>query len=723
VCAKDGAIHLHDVSLARSDGTTPNEQYYKWQLVQGLIQSGLFPADCIGTELSVPRGSRGSTSLFIDVVLFADNSWIEIYNDLVGTKRPSRTWDELLSLIIGCGEIKDDRRDDPDTTIARQLVPALASASSAYTIGFYYNRGHLVVFSRSVDDAGVQLRRLDPVKEGAGSGVRALNTAVPDSYSQFPSQGLVLGRGSESRSQSREDRTVHDLDITSSRSQEVVKSALESITRTLDQVSMGSEQGYRIVVETLATKIFDEKRSDAQGRLLDFYMTAEERPVGGKRPTGAVKIFMDRMRSLHQDALATYPGILSSNAIVFSDPSHLRIVGEVVQSFQDISFMNSTLSDLYQVVFYNFAAPLSKAQQAQFVTPLQVIDFMVKLVGPRRGEDVCDPTMGVADFLAETFRYRSGLMQGDKTGENVAGEDPGGDDERLYGVDNDQNMRMLAALNMLLNGDGRATLIHEPDTGSLDHKMAINSATGTVHTVALDSTENALGAWDLGQGSGDTLKTFDVVLTNPPFGDQRALKLNDPVQGAKNKSIANLYEISQHVSGNQIDRGLLFLENAIQILKPGGRFAIILSTSLAGVKEYEAARRWLLSKVRLVAIFDLPPNIFAETGVPTTILVGYKATQEDLQALQQGPYELFTKKIERVGFFKATRKRAALLLPKYQIDQETGVVAHDPTSGTPILDQEFDEIIDDFDLWVKTQEPALQTAFSRVSASTRTPSS
>ena len=59
-------------------------------------------------------------------------------------------------------------------------------------------------------------------------------------------------------------------------------------------------------------------------------------------------------------------------------------------------------------------------------------------------------------------------------------------------------------------------------------------------------------------------------------------------------------------------------------IKDGGRFGIIISNSIASNKNFEFVREWLLEKVRLVALFDLPSNIFAETGVNTTIIIGYK---------------------------------------------------------------------------------------------------
>ena len=46
-------------------------------------------------------------------------------------------------------------------------------------------------------------------------------------------------------------------------------------------------------------------------------------------------------------------------------------------------------------------------------------------------------------------------------------------------------------------------------------------------------------------------------------------------------------------SGNWIDLGLVFLENAYRILKENGRMGIILSNSIASVDRWNTAREWL----------------------------------------------------------------------------------------------------------------------------------
>ena len=55
----------------------------------------------------------------------------------------------------------------------------------------------------------------------------------------------------------------------------------------------------------------------------------------------------------------------------------------IVNQFQIYSFIRSTNTDLYQLIFYKFASEFSKVEKKQFTTPLRIIDFMVKIINPK----------------------------------------------------------------------------------------------------------------------------------------------------------------------------------------------------------------------------------------------------------------------------------------------------------------------------------------------------
>jgi type I restriction enzyme M protein len=199
---------------------------------------------------------------------------------------------------------------------------------------------------------------------------------------------------------------------------------------------------------------------------------------------------------------------------------------------------------------------------------------------------------------------------------------------------------------------------------------------------------------------------FDVVLTNPPFGEDRAFVPRDRYD----EEIMQCYELWDEYGAGKIDMGVLFLENAYRILNTNGRMGIVLSNSIASIDSHKIAREWLMKKMRIVAIFDLPANVFAETGVNTSIIVAYKPETKELDKLQAQNYEIFFKAIERVGYEVKTKKRVKYFEKTYKINYSTFDVEINP-DGSAKIDEEFTETIDEFKDWCLSQEKMLTDLF------------
>ncbi len=363
--------------------------------------------------------------------------------------------------------------------------------------------------------------------------------------------------------------------------------------------------------------------------------------------------------------------------------------------------MSSHKTDLYQLVFYKFAPEFSRNANAQFVTPLPLIDFLVNIVNPRNGETVIDPTVGIADFLSVSYVNSNSKL----------------DDNNIFGMDIDEQMVMLATLNMLLNGDGNAKIESKTGYGSLLSKFDYKG-----EVLELIPSMNQKGNWD-NRPDDNQLKKFDVVLTNPPFGEDRAFVPKD----AKDLEMIQCYELWHLYSNkgeeltevkkkktekqaNKIDLGIVFLENAYRILKENGRMGIVISNSIASIDSHKIARKWLMDKMRIVAIFDLPANVFAETGVNTSIIVAYKPNQKELTKLKAQNYEVFFRGIEKVGYEVKTSKRVKFFSPNYKINYENFEIEID-SDGRALVDEEFTITISDFKKWCLKQEKSLQDIF------------
>jgi len=677
-------VHLNigeEYSIKSQKGE-PNEEYYKWQFFYALINSGLYSKDYLDCEVSFPKGNKNSAPIKLDGAIFDDKEWFNYYKKFHASKDQDAL-DWLRKHLIGVIEFKKENSKDVETVFNQQLKAGMKESEADFCIGFLYDTERLYIFQQK----NGKILRYDQSynQKGEKSTTKDLSLHLTDPYSNIPSFEELINQVNKPSKIDRTNRSIDDLDKISGVHSTQLSDAMSNILRTMDKVSIVNQKGYELLIQILALKIYDEKRNAKNSKeKLKFYITDNE--INYKNLNDEkIAPFLERMQKLFEDAQSNYYAILKEQKINLQNDSHVKILVETVKQFQDFSFVESQKTDLYQLIFYSFANAFSKEQKGQFVTPLPLIDFLVQIVNPRNGEKVIDPTAGIADFLSISYVNSNSRL----------------DDNNIYGIDNDEQMIMLAQLNMLLNGDGNAKLYHISDKGSITHKISIGNK-----PVELIPDLHGKGNWDNWRDNTKLLK-FDVVLTNPPFGEDRKWE----PKKTEEKKLAELYEL-WHVAriGNWIDLGLVFLENAYRILKENGRLGIVSSNSIASIGRWEKARKWLIEKMRIVALFDLPANVFADSGVNTTLIIAYKPTPQELERLNTDGYEVFVKDIQKVGYEVKTKKRVKYFESIYKIDKETFEVMQDK-EGRPLLDEEFTETINEFREWAKGQEETLKDLF------------
>ena len=73
---------------------------------------------------------------------------------------------------------------------------------------------------------------------------------------------------------------------------------------------------------------------------------------------------------------------------------------------------------------------------------------------------------------------------------------------------------------------------------------------------------------------------------------------------------------------SRMERDVLFLERCVQLLRPGGRIAIVLPHNKLGANRWADLRRWLLARLRVHGVVGLPRDTFQpHTGQKTCILL------------------------------------------------------------------------------------------------------
>ena len=680
-------VHLtydkQETSLYKKDGSY-NEQYYKWQFLNCFVESGLCSKDYIGVEVQFPKGNKNAAGIKLDGAIFDDKNWFSHYKAL-HTKKDDSKWDDLNWLkehLICCIEFKKEGSKDVKGVFNSQLKAYMNESSKNTVFGILYDEGRLYLF-KNVGKAYMRLsdefnienkRKTEPIFD------------VPDGYANLLSFDEMINYDKASKNIiDYAGRSIAELSIISKTDSKKLNDALYQILHTMDKCGLVNQKGYNILIQLLALKIYDEKHNTAN---LKYYINRDEQNYKTIADDG-IQEFIARIDKIKKAAKTDYQKILNENHFDSKNENQIKVVIEIVKQFQNYSFTNSERNNLYQLVFYRFASQFSKADNAQFVTPLQIIDFIVDMVNPKHNESIIDPTVGIADFLSVSYVKSDGKL----------------DDKNFYGLDIDEDMVKLATLNMLLNGDGNATIEVQSDgLGSINTKFNDKGKLTKLIPRTEKQEHNYNGNWD-NRVDGDNLKKFDIVLTNPPFGEARSW-----IPVGKEKEIAECYELWNRYNQTKIDLGVIFLENAVRVLKENGRMAIVLSNSIASIDSHKEARKWLCENMRIVAIIDLPPNIFAEAGVSPTIIFAYKPSKDDLAVLKEKNYQVFSKEIKKVGYEVKTKNKVKCFETQYKLNPQTFEKEINP-DGTAKLDEEFTETVAEFKQWCNMQEDTLKKLF------------
>lgn len=684
---KLGVVSFASKAKTKDNKGNYSEEYIRTRFIYGLIKSEAFPKENLCIEFHIPKGNNGK-SIKPDIVAFKNSKWLTTYQ----SAKANKDFSKIRQILLVIFETKKDNKSISDA-IENQLRSAMAENESKERIfGVYFDDKTEILLFKKIGNSPI--RRLNEELEESNSGMIILNYDKRDLLIDFPSFNDLIENNNSISDVTR--LTLESIDA-------IDESAFEDFLAELKKIADREKPKHSerdLIVEFLTLKVFDEKRSKRKKTTLQFYIKPDEKKSDGL----AKESFRKRFSELYKDAKQEYENVLSKPYFYYdksfkpSNPNEERFLVALVESVQKRAILKAKNESFNQIIFNNFGDEKQKADKGQFFTPIPIVKAIIQMINPTKGEELCDPCCGICDFPAMAFRHA-----------HNKDEDYPPNASNYYGFDIERNNLKLAELNLVLNGDGGAVL---ENMNSISQKLLED---GSIIKSSYFTTDNYnFETWDNNDDDDKTPKKFKIIATNPPFGKGRDLKTGAKGKWDIPKNTIDLYETyrikkSPDKKGNvklpdSMDMGAIFLENTYKLLEEGGRMAIVLSNSIASIKEWENVRSWLIKRMRIVGLIDLPSNTFGETGVATTVIIAYKPKSNEQRILKEN-YEVFIKEIENIGYEVKTVKRTITFKPQFIINEST-------FEHTSQLDEDFSEMQTEFKEFIERQEDHIKTAFN-----------
>ncbi|MBO9672201.1 MAG: N-6 DNA methylase [Sphingobacteriaceae bacterium] len=236
------------------------------------------------------------------------------------------------------------------------------------------------------------------------------------------------------------------------------------------------------------------------------------------------------------------------------------------------------MGDIYETLLEKNAGE-KKSGAGQYFTPRPLINVMVDLMAPKLEEKWNDPACGTFGFMIAADHY------------------------------------LREKYDYLYTLEGKAR------TFQLEDAMSGVELVGDAHRLALMNArlhgmESRIYLGDTLTDLGKTLKGFDGVLANPPFGTKK---------GGEKPTRDDLTFVSSN-------KQLNFLQHIYRSLKKDGkaRAAVVLPDNvLFEDGDGQRIRKDLLEKCNLHTILRLPTGIFYAAGVKTNVLFFTRGKKDD----------------------------------------------------------------------------------------------
>lgn len=317
-----------------------------------------------------------------------------------------------------------------------------------------------------------------------------------------------------------------------------------------------------------------------------------------------------KIRRKYKDLVTARPGVFKGE--ITADDSKIY---KIVELLQGIDLKHSDI-DAKGRAFEQFLDTVFKQKLGQYFTDRRLVVLIVNMIMALYPQNrlemlkIIDPSCGSAGFLLHSLVYvRQYIYDNVKdSGDRYTREKEF--NRNVFGIEKNEKIARVAMMDMIIFNDGHTTI--ECGDGLSDWR-----------NYTVDGIRNGKG-------------TFDIVLSNPPFGSKADDEENDQP-----------YVSNYHLGGlDNKDRtkqssDVLFLERNIDLLKPlhdgkdtkePGHMAIIIPDGILNNSSFWYVRKYIEERCHILGVVSLPNFAFKKTGSgsKTSIFILKKFTNAEL---------------------------------------------------------------------------------------------
>lgn len=344
----------------------------------------------------------------------------------------------------------------------------------------------------------------------------------------------------------------------------------------------------------------------------------EEKTKDGKNyrfqiSTGeSVESLFDRINSIYKNAEP-------ENSEIFKENIKLdhKIIYNAVEHFQAINFSKTKLS-IKSLAFEKFLKDFSRDTIGQHFTPIEIVEFCVKMINPKNEDYILDPSCGNGEFLLNSMNYICYYLKNNYSEDKIREKWQNFVKNNIYGIEINNQIARVCKMNLMINND--------------------NGYSNIINIDALEKIEKI-------EEKDDKFRfdKFNIIITNPPFGT--FIKNSD-------KSHIRDFILSKLKNKQKIE--VLFIERCLDFLVEGGKLAIILPDGILTNLNLQYVRDFILENSEILAIVSLPPFAFNNFGsnIKSSIIFLKKKIQKKINH----EYPIFMATAEHIGYNEKGQK-------------------------------------------------------------------